>query len=998
MSRPWLVAACLIACAGCDKTSPQTTDPTAKSQTSAAAAQPKTDPAITAALDLLGDGAPVVGIFDGRSWPKVHQRLTPVMQHLPPALGQQFAAAKDLPGVLSALGRMGLGQGLDTLHGIDPKRPAAFALNEASASGPPGIALAAIDFEKPTPLRHEIVLPASDAKALEASLRAILAKAGKPHAKGYDLGELQVDVKAEGDWVRVAALMPARPDGVEQMWRAPRAPSTVTPAYQRLASPGAGLAMLVRPWRLRVAYGQHGANQMQFAMGSMGPAADMRMQLFAKGLSIVLNGAALMHASRPDFEDSVVRLVGDDAGVHLEGVHTLSATAKPAMEQAIAKGGRVLKLKQKALVYSRQRIDLLGLLDGVGPRPVMAKVKRMRDFARAWQECGFGCVIHTAFRVPLSTARGMMDLAPSEMKQMLRALPTSAQVALIDIQRNGPSLAVAADVPAGFDTGMLRQLPIEVHLVPNGERAALLLGMQVDPRTVFATDTTEALDGIGQLDADLPSIAPKVQPLDADVARVLGGLGALTGESRQVGSAFAWRLHLTTSPGVRAAPFEVADAAGFTSPIHGFTPGKADACLRKATEGASAMFEALASAAPDMRGRLLGQGLAELEPSLTCAKNHPQTRPAADGFYRLITWLLALDAEGGQRDTALPQIEAICKRTQDPWICAQPKRLAALPAAAVPDVPSNSAEGVPFPGERVLVTAKGVFVANQPVDLKGLARGDEPVTLVIDKGLTFAAAAPVFKALSGRPLQIEVRRDGRRQAIPLGRAYRTPGAAAPAQAADPLDSIGFEPLPADMRPADLLSAKPLKPRRSDWHLTVQPGTVVARRMATGAVAFDAAMGDGVALKAALETGAIAVLIAPTTPWPEAARALALFGERAQLTELPPPQLSAAAPSAPPATGERNKEVNRVITADSAKLRYCYEKQLRKNPTLAGKVILDLGVAPDGSVDFASATAPAPLQPVGKCIEALARTWRFSPDSKITKVRFPFILSSERSPR
>ncbi|MGK0358516.1 MAG: hypothetical protein ACI9U2_000805 [Bradymonadia bacterium] len=687
----------MVLCLGCDeKASPGAAQPTSKP-----AAQ--VDSKRLARLDALGDGGLLVGVLDGRDWAKVHHRLTPVFAKLPRAAPAEFASVADLPGLLNVLykGLLGAKDPLD-LSALDANGAVLVSLFEPATFGPPGAVTAHIGFERGmVPLRHEIVLPATNASALAASVLTGLKVACDPAPHGCDFGALQVGVKADGDVVRIAALMPASvEDAGTMLWTTAQPASVRTPAYIQLATPGAGLALLVRPWRIRAMHNQQSTNDIAMALGHAPP--DVHQMMFAEGLSIVLNGVRFMHAERPDLEDAVVRLVADDAGIAFEGTHALTATGAKAIDAALSTGGRTLAIKVPVIAQINQRVDLNTLLDGVGPRPLFAKMKRLRDVTTGFEECGYGCALHALARVPFSTARGVLDLAPPQVKAIVRALPTAMQAVLVRLDPGfKPVAALAGDVAKDFDTGQLRAFRgTEVHLIPKGDRALLLVGIGVDPRTVFdlqatstATSTTATTAGTARIEpaalnqvAQLLGAAPLIPLFDA--------LGPIVADSALApgGHAFAWRLHLSTSPGVTPSPFAPAATSPFTQPILGFTPSAGDRCLREVAIGMSMAFSALANVAPAERSALFVKAFAEGASSLKCAQSHASTKPAALGMRRLFVHVIGIGALPGQTEM-LAFIEAQCAATKDAWICGEAERIKDLPPPPPPNPLAAPASG-----------------------------------------------------------------------------------------------------------------------------------------------------------------------------------------------------------------------------------------------------------------------------------------------------------------
>ena len=690
----------LALCFGCqDKRGSATPSTRAKAKAEAAA---QADPAVLKRLDALGDGGLLVGVLDARGWAKVHQRLTPIFAKLPGQVSQDWAKVAELPGLLNNLykGLWGGKTPLD-LSALDANGAITVSLFEPATFGPPGSSAAHISFDgQGVPLRHEIVLPATDASALAAALSTGMKGACKPAAHGCDFGVLQIGIKADGDVVRIAALMPATvEDASTMLWRKPQSASVRTPAYTQLAMPGAGLGLLIRPWRVRAMFAQEGINAMAYALREA--PADMRHKMFAQGLAIVLNGVQLMHAERPDFEDAVVRLVADDAGVAFEGTHALTAGAAKAFKDAMSKGGRTLALKLPVIAQTAQRIDFNALLDGVGPRPIFAKMKRMRDFVEGLRDCGFGCVLHAVTRVPLSTARGALDFAPAEVKAFVRALPTAMQSALVRLDPGlKPIAALAGDVAKDFDTGQLRALAgAEVHLIPKDDRAVLLVGLGIDPRTVFDVQATTTPQTASTARIEPTALQSLAELLGAGPVKPLfDALGPIVADSAVApgGHAFAWRIHLSTSPGVNASPFAPVATAPFGGPILGFTPSAGDRCLGEVAAGMSAAFLALSHLSPEKRVEVVAKGFAELAPSFKCADSSASTQAAAMGMRRLFVHTLGMGARPGETD-ALTFIDAQCVATKDPAICAEAKRIKALPPP-LKIAPPSSPFGAPMTG------------------------------------------------------------------------------------------------------------------------------------------------------------------------------------------------------------------------------------------------------------------------------------------------------------
>ncbi|HCP44703.1 MAG TPA: hypothetical protein DIU15_01515 [Deltaproteobacteria bacterium] len=90
-------------------------------------------------------------------------------------------------------------------------------------------------------------------------------------------------------------------------------------------------------------------------------------------------------------------------------------------------------------------------------------------------------------------------------------------------------------------------------------------------------------------------------------------------------------------------------------------------------------------------------------------------------------------------------------------------------------------------------------------------------------------------------------------------------------------------------------------------------------------------------------------------------------------------------------------IDRIVKQHLAKIRYCYQKELNKNPKLFGKVVVKFVIAKDGSVSSASTKASTLNNPiVEKCINSRFMRMRF-PSPKgggIVIVSYPFVFNTQ----
>ncbi len=109
--------------------------------------------------------------------------------------------------------------------------------------------------------------------------------------------------------------------------------------------------------------------------------------------------------------------------------------------------------------------------------------------------------------------------------------------------------------------------------------------------------------------------------------------------------------------------------------------------------------------------------------------------------------------------------------------------------------------------------------------------------------------------------------------------------------------------------------------------------------------------------------------------------------------------SALAPSiqmaAPVIRGSLSKEmIQKVIDAHRNQIRYCYELELQRQPTLAGRVLVTLLIDEHGLVTRVSVSESTLANPaVEACILAKIRAWQFPaiPGAGVIEVNYPFVF-------
>jgi outer membrane biosynthesis protein TonB len=92
-------------------------------------------------------------------------------------------------------------------------------------------------------------------------------------------------------------------------------------------------------------------------------------------------------------------------------------------------------------------------------------------------------------------------------------------------------------------------------------------------------------------------------------------------------------------------------------------------------------------------------------------------------------------------------------------------------------------------------------------------------------------------------------------------------------------------------------------------------------------------------------------------------------------------------------GLTREQVNRVVKAHASAIRYCYEKELQRAPSLAGKVELFWVIKANGTVDrIKVANSTLGSRAVEGCMERQVRNWQFPrSDSETIVQSYPFFF-------
>ncbi len=106
------------------------------------------------------------------------------------------------------------------------------------------------------------------------------------------------------------------------------------------------------------------------------------------------------------------------------------------------------------------------------------------------------------------------------------------------------------------------------------------------------------------------------------------------------------------------------------------------------------------------------------------------------------------------------------------------------------------------------------------------------------------------------------------------------------------------------------------------------------------------------------------------------------------------------PDPPEVVGALDRElIRRVIHANIGQIRYCYESQLGRAPTLAGKVAIRFIITPTGTVSTASvAQSTVSHAELEACVAGRVRTWQFPKPrgGGVVVVTYPFLFKQSGS--
>jgi TonB family protein len=931
-----------------------------------------------------------------------------------------WAAAGELAGLLWGRRPAGL-QG--PLPGWDASRPVVLALFEPVVDDAV-LAGRALMLEAAsrgtTGLRHRVLVPATDSRALLGGLLEALSALGlEADSEARALAVLQGGqlLRLPGGEASLVALIPearflrveilqedtrvfASPEarlGAVSAWLArpgSPGPQLITPARLFVSSSQDLLSVWLRPWQLRDLGGQVGTSKVAQAVAYADP--SYRAMLLAVGLAEVSQGTLVMDPRGAEIDDLAWSLSARSSsgeqtapGMRMRGVLSLTELGARVWAKGLEGGARLpaAELPQASL-SAWLRFDLAAAVAEAEPPPGLADVEDLSELARRVQECGAFCLLHLGLRAPVGLLKTVWRFLPPDMPLVLPRGLALAVGPLPPGLAAPPALALVASLPVGVNLpaleravgelreGGLRQgLGILWRSEIRPEDTRVFFGLNESAERVFVGPEPGAPDGLlGELRLDLRGLADGLQREAPEVSTVLARLGTLRGQSWQRGRLLQGELIVGGAGGRAERPWLAEGAAlAWASPGAKEAAGRGAVCLAEVTRDMTEAFRALAAVAPDQKALMLARAMEESSRHLPCALGDPGTRAEAARLQRSL-YLAAADLhEAELREDGLGQIlDAGCRQGVEE-ACARRAALAKRPRVDLPRVESRCGEGL-----------QGLAVvrvpASGPVELP---EGKGPFVLAADRTAPAGAVLDALRTLGGRGArEVTLAVDG--PGGPRGVQVELAAGLAPASAVEP--PPGPAGLRLDGRPAEapVGMERLVRPDRFEDSSASpeEPGSRPACLDPGPDQPWQETVAEIARLACGQEARARSVVLGPVDP-ARCGLATALMGvdpagslsgsfegalgglgtkggglrSLGAGTKEDPVRVELAGPDAPLLTGPMPKEIiRRVIRQHQKQVRYCYEKALVKNPKLAGTLKIKFTIGPKGAVTQASVEA------------------------------------------
>jgi hypothetical protein len=420
------------------------------------------------------------------------------------ALPEDTAAALSAVSLADLLGELlGAPQMPDpsTLPGFDRARPMLVRAGESAFT------LHDLTSHAPVALRFVIALPATQSAHLAASVESHLASCAPLQPRGFDCGQVQLNVEPTADWVFIVGV----PEGAARLDAPLLATSPAPLEAWALEAPDGGFVLRgarLRPWF--TALGRHQLERALAYVHEEGTGEDDARGIRAHGALEV--AAAYAQLSRPAEVATVAGRVDFEplrSAIVLQMSTAGAAEWHPPLEARAGAGAASAQAQPD--IALRASSDLMGLLGDA--RPDAQGTPQERQALRA---CGVGCVVHAL-------------LTPLASLQCLRAGRRPSFQVTEDATLAPSTLALRVTPP---DARMLRADALLAHVRLGATTLRLGVGLSEDDAAAALTSA--------QAFPQLPA-APGGTPRDAsdrclaelaDTVSDLGALAALVPEDR----------------------------------------------------------------------------------------------------------------------------------------------------------------------------------------------------------------------------------------------------------------------------------------------------------------------------------------------------------------------------------------------------------------------------------------------------------------------------------
>lgn len=765
---------------------------------------PTVDDSTTAGLmAAAGDAAPYVVVASDAAVKEATARIDAKLAAGAPRSLRRWLQAEDAPGLVHAL--------FATLEhevqapewtGRDAARPLVISMFEPPATGPQGASIVAMApvTGRQMPLRHQVVIPATDSGALVASLKDWLDDATQeaPELVEGRAGAIGLRVSGKGRRTTWIALLPedrhvrlvlldlaigyTDPGPVTRLLDARPSELPSTPALAHVTETPQGVGMLIRPWQLRSLAVWTGLYEAMRAVATV--ASEQQAMAMARGTSITAVAEWLMPDDNAEIDDWSLVARGDDTDLRLTTVASLTPLGRKVWGTQPKAAVPPLTVKPGAIAQGFVTGDPVGLIAAAPGFELDQEI--LEELPRSFQMCGIFCPSFALQRWPASMLATVTKLG-GPMPSLGAGGGVGLQLALrsVDPPQFAAAIVGASPVTATALEGILATqselATAKVREAKLGSDPVLLVELGIDADEVFDLSAKPGPADVIASGAFDPSLRPEL-PID---------LAPLTVRVRITD--VAWVGEAVYGPGKPSYEPDFS-AASWSSPLVAAPSSKGTACLADATRQLFTGLDAAATVGPESLAEVLTKARSEADASLACAAADPATKRFAAGLKEVyaVMGAQALTEATFEVDAARELLTPACDAGNKHGVACI--RRAQLGSVGTPTVPegdvSTCAEQYGVGGTALIVDDHGVLLGGRETKpgASGLAealvdrtsaygRRDRKATgvvMVADPKLPWSKIVPILEGLSAvkvDPLLVVVDGKGRRVLVPMDLAW-----------------------------------------------------------------------------------------------------------------------------------------------------------------------------------------------------------------------------------